>query len=223
MSPGTRHDSKKGGISGSHHNYLLRYANHSWKLSAEWWIFPSAPIRALVSDTRKLSIVLSLMIFSSLSLRLHCHKLVFFQPVACLINSAPSPTKFNTACPPPDTSALSFIKSIIASLQLLATDSHCECELEHSMDMISPFPESYFSRCWDKSMASVGLGKTTCQKWMARLHVRGVRACMHYHPASQQRLIPSRSHRDDGSLWAVEFSDHVQILPWASSSQYSQK
>ena len=97
-----------------------------------------------MSDPRKLSIVLSLMIFSSLSLRLHCHKLVFFQPVACPINSAPSPTKFNTACPPPDPSALSFIKSIIASLQLLATDSHCECELEHSMDMISPFPESYF-------------------------------------------------------------------------------
>ena len=64
-----------------------------------------------------------------------------FQPVACPINSAPSPTKFNTACPPLDPSALSFI---IASLQLLATDSHCECELEHSMDMISPFPESYF-------------------------------------------------------------------------------
>ena len=67
-----------------------------------------------------------------------------FQPVACPINSAPSPTKFNTACPPPDPSALSFIKSIIASLQLLATDSHCECELEHSMVMISPFPESNF-------------------------------------------------------------------------------
>ena len=69
-----------------------------------------------------------------------------FQPVACPINSAPSPTKFNMACPPPDPSALrsSFIKSIIASLQLLVTDSHCECELEHSMDMISPFPESYF-------------------------------------------------------------------------------
>ena len=68
-----------------------------------------------------------------------------FQPVACPINSAPSPTKFNTACPP-DPSALSFItESIIASLQLLATDSHCEpCELEHSMVMISPFPESYF-------------------------------------------------------------------------------
>ena len=64
------------GASGSHHNFLLRYANHSWKLSAEWWIFPSAPIRALVSDTWKLSIVLSLMIFSSLTLRLHCHKLV---------------------------------------------------------------------------------------------------------------------------------------------------
>ena len=140
MSPGTRHDSNKG-ASGSRHNYLLRYANHSWKLSAEWWIFPSAPSWALVSDTRKLSIVLSLMIFSFLSLRLHCHKARSFQPVACPINSAPSPTKFNTACPPPDPSALSFI---IASLQLLATDSHCECELEHSMDMISPFPESYF-------------------------------------------------------------------------------
>ena len=136
-----------------------------------------------------------------------------FQPVACPINSAPSPTKFNTSCPPPDPSALSFIKSIIASLQLLATDSHCECELEHSMVMISPFPESYFSRCWDKSMASVCLGKTTCQKWLARLHVRGVRACVHALSPSQQRLIPSRSHRDDGSLWAVEFSDHVQILP----------
>ena len=100
-----------------------------------------------------------------------------FQPVACPINSAPSPTKFNTASLPPDPSALSFI---IASLQLLATDSHCECELEHSMDMISPFPESYFSRCWDKSMASVCLGKTTCQKWMARLacsRYACVRAC----------------------------------------------
>ena len=71
-------------------------------------------------------------------------------------------------------------------------------------------------------MASVCLGKTTCQKWMARLHVRGVRACVHALSPSQQRLIPSRSHRNDGSLWAVEFSDHVQILPWASPSQYSQ-
>ena len=34
-----------------------------------------------------------------------------FQPVACPINSAPSPTKFNTGCPPPDLSALSFIKA----------------------------------------------------------------------------------------------------------------
>ena len=67
-----------------------------------------------------------------------------FQSVACPINTASSPTKFNTACPPPDPSALSLIKSIIASLQFLATDSHCECELEHFMDMISPFPESYF-------------------------------------------------------------------------------
>ena len=89
--------------------------------------------------------------------RLYCHWWFFllkletalpqarsFQPVACPINSAPSPTKFNTSCPPPDPSALSFIKSIIASLQLLASDSHCECELEHSMVMISSFPESYF-------------------------------------------------------------------------------
>ena len=80
------------------------------------------------------------------------------------------------------------------------------------MDIISPFPESYFSRRWDKSMVSVCLGKTTCQKWMARLHVRGVRACVHALSPSQQRLIPSRSHRYDGSRWAVEFSDHVQIL-----------
>ena len=139
------------GASGSRHNYLLRsrYANHSWKLymSAEWWIFPSAPIWALVSDTQKLSIVLSLMIFFLFKLETALPQARSFQPVACPINSAPSPTKFNTACPPPDPSALSFIKSIIASLRLLATDSHhvsVWVELEHSMDMISPFPESYF-------------------------------------------------------------------------------
>ena len=132
------------GASGSRHSYFLRYANHSWRLSPEWWIFPSAPILALVSDTQKLSIVLSLMIFFPFKLETALPQARSFQPVACPINSAPSPTKFNTACPSPDMSALSFIKSIIASLQLLATDSHCECELVHSMDMISPFPESYF-------------------------------------------------------------------------------
>ena len=76
------------------HKYLLRYANHSWKLSAEWWIFPSAPIWALVSDRRYPR--------QKGSLR-------SFQPVACPINSASTPTKFNTVCPPPDPSAFSFI------------------------------------------------------------------------------------------------------------------
>ena len=90
----------------------------------------------------KLSIVLSLMIFFLFKLETALPQACSFQPVACPINSAPSPTKFNTACPLP--SALSFIKPVIASLQLLATDSHWECELEHSIDMISPFPESYF-------------------------------------------------------------------------------
>ena len=145
-----------------------------------------------------------------------------FQPVACPINSAPSPTKFNTSCPPPDPSALSFIKSIIASLQLLATDSHCECELEHSMVMISPFSESYF-------FSVLGQVDGVCLLRQNDLpEVDGTSACsrcacVHALSPSQQRLIPSRSHRDDGSLWAVEFSDHVQILPWASPSQYSQK
>ena len=160
-----------------------------------------------------------------------------FQPVACPINTAPSPTKFNTACPPPDPSALSF-KSITASLQLLRLGGNLCHGRGKEGDRLPLWVWAWafhgydFSLSWiliflgvtvDKSMASVCLGKTTCQKWMARLHARGVRACVHALSPSQQRLIPSRSHRNDGSLWAVEFSDHVQILPWASPSQYSQK
>ena len=39
-------------------------------------------------------------------------------------------------------------------------------------------------------MASICLGKATCQKWTARLHVRSVRACVHALSPSKQRLIP---------------------------------
>ena len=49
------------------------------------------------------------------------------------------------------------------------------------MDTISPFPQSsFFSVLGQVDGQSVCLGKTTCQKWMARLNVRGcacVRAC----------------------------------------------
>ena len=114
---------------------------------------------------------------------------------------------------------------LTATLAVLATNSHCEwCRWAWTIHWrVLTFLHPPFFRCWDKSMASVCFGKTTCQKWMARLHVRGVRACVHALSPPQQRLIPSRSHRNDGSLWAVEFSDHVQTLPWASPSQYSQK
>ena len=42
-------------------------------------------------------------------------------------------------------------------------------------------------------MASVCLGKATCQKWTARLHVRSMRACACVNALSplEQRLIPS--------------------------------
>ena len=53
-----------------------------------------------------------------------------------------------------------------------------------------PFLNPIFSRCWDKSMASVCLGKTTWQKWMARLHIRGVRARAHYHHHSRGWSCP---------------------------------
>ena len=148
----------------------------------------------------------------------------FFQPVACPINSASSPTKFNTVCPPPGSVSSQFhSRSINASLQLLATDSHCD-RLEHSMDMISPFPESDF-------FSVLGQVDGVCLLRQNDLpEVDGTSACSrcacvlaHALSPSQQRLIPSRSHRNDGSLWVVEFSDHVQILPWASPSQYSQK
>ena len=187
-------------------------------------IFPSAPIRALVSDTRNFSIVLSLMIFSSLSLRLHFHKLVLFNLWPVLSTQLQVPQ--NSTRP-----VLLRIRQL--SVSLSPSLLHCNSWRQTHIVSVSlnipwlwflPFLNPIFCRCWDKSMASVCLGKTTCQKWMARLHVHhGVRACVHALSPSQQRLIPSRSHRDDGSLWAVEFSDHVQTLPWPSSSQYCQK
>ena len=215
------YDSNKG-ESGSRHNYLLSYANHSWELSPEWWIFTSAHISALFSDIRKMLIPLHVTDDQFFSFHAALPQAHSFIHVACPINSAPSLTKSNTACPPP--SALSLPKSFLLDCNSWRqTHIVSWCELEHFMDMISPSPQSSFFSVLGKSMAYVCSGKTTCQKWMARLHIRGVRACMHALSPSQQRLIPSRSHRNDGSLLVVEFSDHVQILPWASPSQYSQK
>ena len=58
-----------------------------------------------------------------------------------------------------------------------------------------------------------------------RLHVRGVRACVHALLPPKQRLIPSRSQ-----LWQRHSSGSrsssatiFQILPWASPSEHSQK
>ena len=99
-----------------------------------------------------------------------------------------------------------------AWLQLLATNSHCECELEHSMDMFLPLLNPLFSRCWDKS--SVCLGKTTCQKWTACSQCACVRALS----PSKQRLIPSRSHCNDGTLRAVELMQRSSPNPTAGKS-----
>ena len=82
--------------------------------------------------------------FFLVKLEMHCHKLVVFNLWPVLSTQLQVPQNSTRTVLLRDPSALSFIKSIIASLQLLATDSHCECDLEHSMLMISPFPESYF-------------------------------------------------------------------------------
>ena len=69
------------------------------------------------------------------------------------------------------------------------TDSHCECELEHSMDMISPFPASYFFSVLGQ-VDSVCLlrqndlpevdGTSACSRCACR-------ACMHYHSRGWSR------------------------------------
>ena len=140
MDVGRNHDSNKG-ASGSRHNYLLSYANHSRELSTEWRIFTSALIWALISDPGKILIPLSPTIFFSFYAALpQAHSFIH---VACPINSAPSLTKSNTACPPP--SALSLPKSFLLDCNSWRqTHIVSWCDLEHFMDMIFPFPQSSF-------------------------------------------------------------------------------
>ena len=130
------------------------------------------------------------------TVRFHCHGWFFpfmlettlpqahsFIHVACpiAIHSAPILTKSNTACPPH--SALSLPKSIFLDLQLLAANSHCKCELEHCMDLISSFAQSPLFSVLRQVDGVCVLRQATCWKWTARLHVQFavcVRACMHY-------------------------------------------
>ena len=98
-----------------------------------------------MSDTRKLSIVLSLMIFSSLSLRLHCHKLVLFNLWPVLSTQLQGPQ--NSTRP-----VLLRIRQLSVSFSpsLLHCNSWRQTRIVSvnlnipGMVMISPFPESYF-------------------------------------------------------------------------------
>ena len=140
--------------------------------------------------------------------RLHCHKLIpshMWPVLSTQLKFSQNPTRhvlLSSQSP-----EIHFVW-----LQLLATNSYCECELEHSMDMFLPLLNPLFSRCWDKS--SVCLGKTTCQKWTACSQCACVRALS----PSKQRLIPSRSHCNDGTLRAVELMQRSSPNPTAGKS-----
>ena len=214
------HDSNKG-ASGSRHNFLLSFANHSREVSTEWRIFTSALIWALFSDTRKMIIPLS----PTISFLLCCTAASSFL-YTCGLSYQLSSKSHKIQHVVSSSISSQSPEVLFAWLQLLATNSHCELVwpwtfhgYDFSLSSILLFLGVGTIR-WRLSAQAKRLARS---EWHFCMFAVCVRACMHYDYPWQQRLIPSRSHRNDGCLWAVEFSDHVQILPWASPSQYSQK
>ena len=205
--------------SGSRHNYLLRHKNHSWKLSTSWW--RSTCPRHLSSCQQH-----------SETVPIHCHGWFFpFCAWDCTATSSFLDTcglsyplssnshKIQHGMPSslsPQSPWVNFVW-----LQLLATNSHCKCELEHAMDMISSFAQSSLFSVLRQVNGICLLRQSDLPEVEVCMFAVCVRACMHYLHQSRGWSHPSLTVMT--ALSTVEFSDHLQILPWARLSQYSQK